>query len=156
MYKYIIVQHDFVLKESKVINKCISKYDAFNLIECLAEEYIKKIMGDKEEIKYFQENDKKRNYGYFIEKSLYNNDCLTVKRKYISNKGWFYNTIKIDSIVSFSFLNVDNDIYKNNSEYVPLRTFLNNLSEHPYITEYNNCLDELSTKFEKNNIMSSV
>ena len=52
-------------------------------------------------IKYYHNNSKRRSYGYFIEKSLENNDSLSVRNKYIGVKGFLWNNANIENIVTY-------------------------------------------------------
>jgi hypothetical protein len=113
-YYYFLVSHDFKQKQSTIIQNC-NKYDGLHMIESLCEEYIKQMIGNKP-IKYYCEGDSNRDYGYFIEKSKYDLNKLTVKHKYIKSRGFFINDVVIEDIISYKLAfcekESDDDLYE--------------------------------------------
>jgi len=109
-YYYFLVSHNFIDKHSSIIQLC-NKYDGLHLIESYCEEYIKHLVGNNQEIKYYSEGDTNRVYGYFIEKSSNDLNKMTVRHKYIKNKGYFVNDVVVENIISYKLAICDGEYY---------------------------------------------
>lgn len=107
---YFLIEHNYNEKYSKTTTLC-SKYDGLHLLEEKCEEFIKRLVGGNYKINYYNEGDTNRIYGYFIEKSKYDLNKLTVKHKYIKCRGFVYNEVVIENVISFKLSISEINIY---------------------------------------------
>ena len=97
-FKYYIVEENFYTKQSLIVYKG-AKYDCLNMIEALAEEFIKKLQGNKP-IPYYTNNATNRQMGYFIQKDKHHLDKLIVKHK-AYDTGFFFATPCVNEVITY-------------------------------------------------------
>jgi hypothetical protein len=166
MKDYILVEHDHLKKESKIVNTYNCKYDALEIMVEMAEYYIKCKVGVTNII-YYKKGDKNRIYNYFIENDAQdNNNKLTVKRKYVKYGFlWlFSNTVLIEDIISYyiitrkSYTSDDDflDFYKDedgkflyDTSNVDAFTFFLSTKHNDIFNDYNVCMQDLINKIKK-------
>lgn len=136
--KYLLIEHNYAFKESRVVEEHRNKYECLSRIEEFARLFILARKGDNNIINFYDKYDKNRVYDYFIERWNGELNKLTVKIKYISGYNWFFfKNVIIEPLVSFSFvsvedgdLNINKEIHKDS--YSP-----------PICLNFNKCVDEL-------------
>lgn len=147
-YKYILIEHNFIRKELRIVDEYDNKYNCLQAVQEFAERFIKNKVGEKK-INYYLNDEHNREYGYFIEKNLFNNNSLTVKYKYIKNKGWLWNDVAVDNIVSFYFIESNNNKnveYHNSHEIKTVEQYFFELKKNDNFNDYNKCLQEIKNK----------
>lgn len=118
------------------------KYDGLHLIESYCEEYIKHLVGNNTDIKYYSEGDTNRVYGYFIEKSNDDLNKMTVRHKYIKSKGFFMNEVVIENIISYKLA----ICYGDNNDDIQ-EPFIN--MEFSQMANFNKVLEQIETNVLK-------
>lgn len=149
-YKYILIAHDYKKKQSKIVFQCHNKYNCMQMVQDLSEEYIRNLVGNNHKINYYVNGNHGRDYGYFIEKNLYNNNSLTVKHKYIKSNGYLWNDVVIDDVICYYFIEDVNNKkteYENNYCHLSLNEYFCQLkNKFDIFPQFNDCLKEMKKK----------
>jgi len=155
MERYFIISNDHINDKKNILhyNYSHSKYDALEIIQEYAEAFIKNIEGN-EPIIYYNPNENNRKFGYFIMKDFNDINSLTAYRKY-KIKGYIYNSVKIDKIITFTLVKIyddtlDRDFY-NIYELFSLKE-----EKRKYIDYLKNIFEKISEDANLKNIFENL
>lgn len=129
---YGVTINDYINKTIKIIRWCSNKYDALNICEELAYNYIYSKIGYTDDIKIYNKYERNRPFTYFIYRDTTKHlEKLKIKHKQL-NKGYFYNDAIIKTLCSFYItesVDIDQNIYFYNNEFTLKDKFNNVISE---------------------------